>query len=465
MTALMPSFLFAVGPNSDSEDENALRTTVVCEANQARQPSLLEVCQQLDSFAGAMSTHGDSMPSIGSDVLSPVVIKQEPGTDQVPGITDAWAAVNVDYSAFAPGAPQAPKVSHTQKKRKLPKTAKTPEQPSKTKKRRMGQGPRGKAPMYKRAHSLPKRSSTKTSTQKPQPAVQATATPMNVDDPEYEPSGDSFDTSDSDAPDAASTPSVSANQTPGGALQLSDEQRAALETAIALAKTRFFTKPFVVSSHLAFGLLPGHMLTEAQQQMLQNFTYSVEITQRASAKPTTHNNGVKKEVWRFFNLFALKAYLDYFGCSLDQVLKHGSVNADGRRLCAPFLKTSSGPSKLSCNKLQQSFVSLFGVNKSAEKCYRKLRHAFHHNAKDSVLKKIHTLLKKVGWQEQVAAMQANHPKPPVSCLPGFESFDEEAKEQIWSKSYSLGINFYKKGSFKSGWIKSIKSETSCGNCI
>lgn len=45
---------------------------------------------------------------------------------------------------------------------------------------------------------------------------------------------------------------------------------------------------------------------------------------------------------------------------------------------------------------------------------------------------------------------------PIIQLPQFPNYFNVATDSI---------NFYKKGSFKRGWIKSIKSETNCGNCI
>lgn len=50
----------------------------------------------------------------------------------------------------------------------------------------------------------------------------------------------------------------------------------------------------------------------------------------------------------------------------------------------------------------------------------------------------------------------SHSQESIIQLPQFPNYFDMATDSI---------NFYKKGSFKSGWIKSIKSETNCGNCI
>ena len=325
VTSLVPSFLFATGPN---RDDNDLKITAVYKAGQApHQPSLLEECQQL---AGG-GANGSTTPVVASVPRPSVVVKQEPGTDEnfaaavtsglfadfsnmgpaipthmptdaassatsaqpmplfqarlphtfegppattqaiafdatpenasdaTPDATVAQPFLTVDYNDFGPGAPPAPKTAsktpaRASKKRRLVPTEKTPQQPGQAKRRRLTREEKGKSPLYKRAYPYATRSSqtaSQTSTHKPQPAVQAAATPMDVDDAETSKAGSDIDyqppvsRSDESDSDAASTPSDAANQTPGEAFQLSDEQRKALQTAQAAAKKNFRVGPFV----------------------------------------------------------------------------------------------------------------------------------------------------------------------------------------------------------------------------
>ena len=76
VTSLVPSFLFATGPN---RDDNDLKITAVYKAGQApHQPSLFEECQQL---AGG-GANGSTTPVVASVPRASVVVKQEPGTDE-----------------------------------------------------------------------------------------------------------------------------------------------------------------------------------------------------------------------------------------------------------------------------------------------------------------------------------------------------------------------------------------------
>lgn len=521
VTSLVPSFLFATGPN---RDDNDLKITAVYKAGQApHQPSLFEECQQL---AGG-GANGSTTPVVASVPRASVVVKQEPGTDEdlaaavtnglfagafnagpampthmpadvassatsaqpmplfqatlshtfegspattqaiafgatpenasdaTPDATAAQPFLTVDYNAFGPGAPPAPKtVSKTparaSKKRSLVQTEETPQQPGQPKKQRLTQKKlttkgKGKAPLYKRTYPYATRSSqtaSQTSTHKPQPAVQAVATPMDVDAAETSKAGSNTDqppvsSSDESDSEAASTPSDAANQTPGEAFQLSDEQRKALQTAQAFAKTGLRVRPFVASSHLTFGLLPGHKLTQEQKKLLEKFQKKITITRRGKGKPSTHIDGASNEVASFFDLFVLKAYFHYFGRSLP---KNGSFDEADRLICKPFLKAGTS---VSCHPFFRSFVSLCESQNATTRGCKGLRTAFYKKEVNNTLQNMYDLLQKNGWQEQVAAMQANHPRPPVSCLPNLEPFDDTTHWQIQHSLQERGLHSLK----------------------
>lgn len=502
VTTLMPSLLFATGPN---RDDNDLKVTAVYKAGQApHQPSLFEECQQLEG-GGA---NGSTTPAVASVPPSSVVVKQEPvadedlaaavtgglfadfsnmgpaiptymptdvapsatsaqltplfqatlphtfegppaptqasafdatpenASDATPDATAAQPLLTVDYNAFAPGAPPAPKTvpktpARASTKRPLEHTEKTPQQPGQPKRRKLTRKEKGKDPLYKRTYP-PFTRSSQTPTHKPQSAVQVAAKPMDVDDPDASKAGS--DESDSEA---ASTPSDAANQTPGEAFQLSDEQRKALQTAQAVAKKKLRVGPFAVSSHLTFGLLPGHKLTKEQKKLLKKLQQKITITRRGKGKPSTHTNGAANEVSSFFDLFVLKAYFHYFGRSL---LKNGPFDEADRLICKPFGGVGTFVSNVPYHSFFRSFLSLCGEQKASTKGCKGLRTPFYKKDAHNTLQNMYDLLQKSGWQEQVAAMQANHPKPPVSCLPDLEPFDDITHQQIQTSLQERGIH-------------------------
>ena len=152
--------------------------------------------------------------------------------------------------------------------------------------------------------------------------------------------------------------------------------------------------------------------------MLKKFQEKITITRRGKGKASTHIDGAANEVSAFFDLFVLQTYFHYFGRSLP---KSGAFDEVDRLICKPFLKAGTS---VSCHSFFRSFVSLCESQNATTRGCKGLRTAFYKKEVNNTLQNMYDLLQKNGWQEQVAAMQANHPRPPVSCLSNLEPFDD-----------------------------------------